>query len=276
MNGYWLAEKITKHHAKTFYFASHFLPRDKQKAACAIYAICRLSDDSVDASSDPKKQLDLARKNIEKAYAQKCLDNGIIGAFSEVVKKYQIPKVYFDELIKGMEMDITKNRYNDFNELHEYCYRVAGVIGLIMLRIFGTDDERAHQHAINLGVAMQLTNILRDIKEDYAMGRIYLPQDEMRQFGITEEYISNEKVNSKTISLLQFQIRRAQNYYMRAERGFSLIKDKRSRFVARIMGHIYQGILTAIERNNYNVFRWRANISIWGKIGRTLQALFLR
>jgi phytoene synthase len=276
MDGYAIAREITKKHAKTFYFASSYLPPKVQKAAYAVYAICRLTDDSIDLQQNPLQHLNEMKKNIEIAYGTPKAQDPLIAVFQETVQKYDIPKVYFDELIKGIAMDTVKNRYANFDELYDYCYKIAGVVGLIMLKVFGTKTDAAQQYAINLGIAMQLTNILRDIKEDYIRGKIYLPQEEMEQFGVTEEYIAAGKVNSKTIALLQFQMRRAQNYYMRAERGFSMISNVQSRFVARSMSHMYEGILTAIERNNYNVFKWHANVSIWGKIGRSLQVLSLR
>ena len=276
MNGYFIAKGITKKHAKTFYFASRFLPFHKQRAAYSVYALCRLSDDSVDNAINQRAELQEIRQKIAAAYTDEKINDPLVRAFQETVKQYDIPKVYFDELLSGMEMDIIKKRYANSSELYSYCYKVAGVIGLIMLKIFGTNDEKAQQYAVNLGIAMQLTNILRDIKEDYARGRVYIPQDEMAQFKVTEDYIAQEKVNSRTIALMQYEIRKAQNYYMRAERGFSLITDKRSRFVARAMSHMYEGILIAIERNCYNIFKWRANVSLWGKIGRTLQILSLR
>jgi phytoene synthase len=172
-----------------------------------------------------------------------------------------------------MYMDLHKDRYDNFTELYYYCYKVAGVIGLIMLKIFGYDKPDAEKHAVNLGIAMQLTNILRDIKEDFGRGRIYLPQDEMKKFGITQEYLSNEVANHSFESFLKFQIERARQYYAYAAEGIKMINCRRSRFVVCAMKDIYAAILSAIERNKYDVFSRRAQVGTAGKLKIALSVL---
>ena len=172
--GFNQARNITRQHAKTFYFASHALPLAKRKAAYAIYSICRVSDDSVDQPLlDSQTSLSLVRDQIDRSYAALELDDPLLLAFRKTILQYRIPKVYFNELLNGMAMDLKQTRYATFNELYTYCYRVAGVVGLTMLNVFGFTTPQAAKYAVKIGVAMQLTNIIRDVKEDFIRGRIF-------------------------------------------------------------------------------------------------------
>jgi len=273
--GYRSAQAITKKFAKTYYFASRFLPKDKRYAAYSIYAICRISDESVDDNkgiANTEKLMQI-KKDIDLVYAGAALDDNLLSVFKTAINRYQIPKDYFDKLIEGMEMDLNKQHYANFNELYEYCYRVAGVVGLIMLKIFGYNDPQAKQHAVSLGIAMQLTNILRDIKEDLQRGRIYLPEDEMRKFGVTESNIWEEKIDESFKDLLRFQIKRAREYYVNSSQGAKLINDAKSRFVVLAMKEIYSKILDAIEDNGYDVFSRRVQVSNIKKISIALEIL---
>ncbi len=269
------AGAITKKFARTFYFASHFLPQDKRNAAYSVYSICRLSDESVDTSSEKSREENLIRlkQKIEAAYADSALNDGLLEAFRLTVKNYGIPKKYFDELLKGMYMDLRKNRYENFDELYLYCYRVAGVVGLIMLKIFGYRDGSAENYAEKLGIAMQLTNILRDIKEDLEIDRIYLPRCELEQYGIPEKDLFARQANEKFINLLKFQIARARRYYKESLTGVKLITSPASRFVVLAMNEIYGGILNSIEKNNFDVFARRAYINNAQKIMIALKIL---
>jgi phytoene synthase len=187
-------------------------------------------------------------------------------AFRQTVRDYDIPRIYFDELLSGMQMDLDKKTYDSFSELYSYCYRVAGVVGLIMLQVFGFRDSRAREFAIDLGIAMQLTNILRYIKEDLARNRIYLPQEELRSFNVSLEQLQSEKIDANFIGLMKYQISRARQYYNNSEKGIALITCPYCRFVAKAMKEMYCGILDNIEQNNYDVFRRRACVSLPKKI----------
>lgn len=266
---------ITKKWAKTFYFASFLLSKEKRYASYAVYAICRACDHSVDDTTDDLKVQNLSkiRNEIEQAYHSAPLTKDTLIAFRETVNTYQIPKIYFDDLIDGMIMDLNKNRYENFTELRDYCYKVAGVVGLIMLKILGYEDKAAEQHAVNLGIAMQLTNILRDIKEDYALGRIYLPKSELDRFSVTEEMIAEGYLDARFKDLLVFQIKRARDHYQNATEGICLINNARSRLVVWTMADLYSGILKAIERNRYDVFSKRAYLSKFKKILRLIWIL---
>ena len=274
--GYKRAEQITKAYAKTFYFASHFLPRKERQAAYAVYAFCRISDETVDREVNPKidEYLHSLETQLKEVYGQIRLGNELLLAFRDTVEKYNIPKVYFDELLAGMRMDLRYHTYEHFNELYKYCYRVAGVVGLMMLKILSPGKSAAEKHAESLGIAMQLTNILRDIKEDYQRGRVYLPVDELRRFKIDEEDLLSGKVNNNFRQLMRFQIERARKYYQEAIPGIKMIKGFRSRLVVCCMKDIYAHILDIIEKNDYDVFKERARVSFTEKIWITLKTLF--
>jgi len=273
--GFQAAKRITIHYAKTFYFASHFLDREKRYAAYSIYAVCRISDNAVDDtdSCDGPGRLQRVEKNIKAAYSNQVLHDKILLAFRETINTYQIPEQYFDDLIQGMHLDLNKKRYDDFNELYDYCYKVAGVVGLIMLKIFGQTSKEANDYAVCLGIAMQLTNILRDIKEDYQRGRIYLAQDEMEKYGIAQNNIASEQIDEKFIHFMQFQIQRAKTYYEESSCGIPMIPNMRSRLVVCLMKEIYAGILTSIEKNNFDVFSRRARVCLFKKLLLTLKVL---
>lgn len=272
MRGFKEAEAITKKHARTFYFASRFLKKSKRSAAYAIYSLCRISDEAVDSTIDNQSAKNLIRlkEDINSAYSDSALESPLLQAFRQTVKNYRIPKEYFDKLIEGIHMDLEKSLYQNFEELYKYCYKVAGVVGLIMLRIFGCDNGKAKGYAVNLGIAMQLTNILRDIKEDYNRGRIYLPQEEMELFKVSQSDISDTKVSKNFKALLEFQIARARQYYTESAPGIKMLPDANSRFVVSVMAGIYSGILDSIEENNYDVLTKRAYV---GNVKKTITAL---
>ncbi|MFA5350469.1 MAG: phytoene/squalene synthase family protein [Candidatus Omnitrophota bacterium] len=276
--GFQEAKKITKKFAKTFYTASLFLPEEKKYASYAVYAICRLSDEAVDdlACSDREKSLQRLESKISASYTEKHFEEPLLAAFSQTVNKYKIPGEYFASLIKGMRMDLELKRYASFTLLYEYCYRVAGVVGLIMLKIFGYKNSSAEENAIKLGVAMQLTNILRDINEDLGRGRIYLPLDEMAKFNITERQLSEGRINKNLKDFLRFQISRCRKFYSDSLEGVKLINSPFCRFVVLCMKEIYAGILEKIEENNYNVFTVRAHVSKLRKIMIILKILLER
>lgn len=267
-NGIVLARDITRKYAKTFYFASHLLPKQQRLAAYSVYAICRISDDAVDNLDNTAKleSINNIKTKIESAFGQAKLTDELLLAFRETINKFKIPKEYFDTLIEGMFMDLEKTRYEDFSELHDYCYKVAGIVGLIMLKIYGYNNKGAEEYAVDLGIAMQLTNILRDVKEDFKRGRIYLPKEELNRFGVSEEDITSKRLNSNFKNLLKFQIERAKNYYKNSSLGIKMIGSLRSRLVVCAMRDMYAGILNSIEKNNYDVFSNRAYVNKLGKI----------
>lgn len=266
--GFSRSRSITREYAKSFYFVSRFLPRGKRYASYSLYAICRATDEAVDCRTDVPSRENLAKvkESIDSVYSDSRLESDLLRALRITVNQYRIPKHYFSQLLEGVYMDLNKKHYENFNELYSYCYHVAGVIGLMMLKIFGSQDPRAERHAVNLGIAMQLTNILRDIKEDYERGRIYLPRDEMEHFRVSESHISEENLDESFKALLRFNIRRAREYYANARPGIRMIDNARSRFVVCAMKEIYAGILYSIENNDYDIFSQRAHVNFAGKV----------
>lgn len=272
---YLAARDICKHHAKSFYFASFFLPKTKRYAAYAVYAFCRLLDDAVDENPG-NEAVEIARfeDTLEQVYnrtvpPQKTPAQTLaIEAFAETASVYSIPKQLFLDLSQGCRMDLTISRYQTWAELETYCYHVAGVVGLIMSCVFGLSDERAKQQAVQMGNAMQLTNILRDIKEDWDRGRVYLPQDEMARFGYGDADIAKSIVDDRFIKLLQFEIARARDLYAQGAAGLQSLTDDGSRFTAAAMGSIYSGILDAIEKQRYDVYSSRAHLNTLQKFAR--------
>jgi phytoene synthase len=254
---------ITRHHARTFYFASACLPRPTRAHAYAIYGFCRWADDGVDSALDRSEAADklgLAREALDLAYSDQPVAPGLL-AFRKTVRARSIPRDLFDALLDGMEMDLDVTRYATFAELDRYCYRVAGVVGLMMTHVFGYRSECCWPNALALGTAMQLTNILRDVAEDLDMGRIYLPQDELARFGVDEAQLREGRVDDAFRALMRFQVDRARRYYETAEAGIPWLVGDSSRLTVRVMGRVYGGILGAIERQGFDVFRGRARVS---------------
>ena len=198
---------ITRREAKNFYYAFVTLPPKKRRAIYAAYAFCRLCDDSVDQDvpiSEKLRLLDELRERLSATYSGNA--NGpVFTALAHAIDIYEIPEEYFQEVVSGVEMDLTKSRYQDFDELRTYCYRVASVVGLICIQIFGYSNVRAKEYAVDLGLAMQLTNILRDIKEDMDRDRVYLPLNEMEDYGCSIEDMAEGVVNQPFLDFMSFQ-----------------------------------------------------------------------
>ena len=260
-------EEITKSNAKNFYFAFKLLPQAKRLAIYATYAFCRICDDIVDCSDNNQsklyklQELESSFHNIE----TEKLHDPIFTALDDAISKFNIPKHYYLELISGVKSDITKNRFNNFDELSKYCYQVASVIGLICIEIFGYKDSIAKKYAIELGYAMQITNILRDLKEDSKMDRIYIPLDEIKQFNYSEFELKKFLKNKNFNLLMKFQADRAQKYYTKSKNLFPLI-NKDSQACTELMHGTYNRILNLITEHNFNVFDQRIKIRKTEKI----------
>jgi 15-cis-phytoene synthase len=263
----------TRHFAKTFYFASHVLPAEKRKAAFALYAFCRFTDEMADSPeavadrSHAARQLSAWRDRLDVVYSRVGLQDPKLRALQSTVMRYRIPKQYFADLIRGVEMDLTTSRFRTYAELDEYSYCVASTVGLMMTRVFSPDhEEEAFIHAIELGKAMQLTNILRDVGEDYGRGRIYLPQQDMQAFGVSEADLGMSLPGGNFARLMKFEIERARELYDWAEVGIPLLPDDGSRLCVKLMGRTYSRILDAIEKNNYDSLSRRAYVPPFKKL----------
>ncbi len=261
----------TRHHAKSFYFSSFLLPAEKRAAAFAVYAFCRCADDLVDAAGDSglasiHTNIDTLSAALDAVYEPSFLARHPRSAFGQTVQRYAIPKVYFNELIAGVSMDLTTFQYETYAELERYCYRVASVVGLMMTRVFGSTDTAALLYAAELGTAMQLTNILRDIRTDLDLSRIYLPQEDLLAFQYTEAEMKAHVINDRFIALMRFEIHRARALYASAERGIPYLTDDGSRTAAAAMGKIYSSILDEIEKHHYDIFSERRYVGTSRKI----------
>ncbi len=255
-------QAITKASSTNFYYAFLTLPPRKRHAIYATYAFCRLCDDIVD---DPDRretaELDLAglRAQLRAAYEGK--PTGPIWiALGDAQRRYGIPMSHFTDVIDGCEMDLTKSSYETFDELVQYCRRVASAPGLICIEVFGYSDERAVKYAIDLGIAMQLTNILRDVGEDARDGRVYLPNEELDKFGYSKSMLMAGTVDDSFRALAKFQIERARRYFESGARLFPLL-DRRSRACPRTMSSVYRQLLGRIEAVDYDVFSERISLS---------------
>ncbi len=267
--------KITLRFAKTFYFASIFLPAHKRNACYAVYAFCRYIDDLVDTNTASGSAVDAAaisrtisqwQERLDRVYAGELVDDAVMIAWADTLRRYNISRSLPDELIDGVMTDLRSSvRFDTFEELRGYCYKVASVVGLMTSEIFGYSDPDALEHAIDLGIAMQLTNILRDVGEDYANDRIYIPREELERFGLGERTIASRQVCAGFRSLMDFQIARAHQYYERADLGIAML-DRDSRLTVTLMSHNYRRILTEIEHNGYDVYSSRASVPLHRKL----------
>ncbi|MBI3317541.1 MAG: presqualene diphosphate synthase HpnD [Candidatus Omnitrophica bacterium] len=246
---------LTRASGSHFALGIRLLPVQKREAMEAVYAYCRAVDDAVDGNSDPalaRRELSLWRGQIAS------LENGfpvhpIAVALQRVLRRYQIPARHFEDLLQGMEMDLTRRRYATFEELRVYCEHVASVVGLISIGVFGCERPASGAYARNLGIALQMTNILRDLKSDAGRGRIYLPQEELR-FGVSEEEILEGKRSESFRRLMAFQCQRAKEFFRRAQESLEESGEKGKLLPARLMGAVYGALLTQIERSNYDVY----------------------
>lgn len=254
--------ELTATRGSNFLLPIRFLPPPKREAIETIYAFCRYSDDIVDEEADVKEkyrrlliwtgELQLALQGVSRF--------AFLNRLVSVIEKFNIPTHHFLDLLKGMEMDLMKNRYESFDELQQYCYRAASTVGLICAEVFGYHHERTKEYALNLGIALQLTNILRDIKTDAKKGRIYIPREDLRRFGYTEEELLSSTYNDRFRAMMEFECQRAHEFYKKAKS--CLAEDDKPLFTAaRAMGNIYYLLLLRIERARYDVFSKRIRLA---------------
>jgi phytoene synthase len=247
--------QLTRKSQSNFYYSFLFLSKEKREAMYAVYAFCRSVDDVADGNAqmcEKQTLLDEWRQELDRCYEGKP-EHPITIKLAQSLQKFPIPKEHFEELIAGVEMDLTYSRYPTFHELYEYCYRVAGVVGLMCIEIFGYRNPKAKDYAVNLGVALQLTNIMRDLKVDAERGRIYLPQDALARFGYHEGELLRGAYTPAFFELMRFVGSRARHYFHNA-RQLLAAEDRRSLFAAEIMGAIYFRLLETIETSGYRVF----------------------
>ena len=268
------AEVVTAEHSKSFHFASGLLPEEKRSAVRALYAFCRTVDDIVDESTDDEResQLDYWRGMIETGSFS---DNDLVAAaWADTLTRYHIPRHYALQLIDGVNRDLFQARYQTFDELATYCYGVASTVGLMSMYIVGFKNNDAVPYAIKLGVALQMTNILRDVGEDYRNGRLYLPREELAFYGIREEDIAEGRITDNWRQFMKFQLERTRHLYKDSWDGVKML-EREGQLAIGAASVFYQGILDDIEKHDYDVFTRRANLSAVSKVSR-IPALWLK
>ena len=254
-------QRLARSTGSNFYYAFLLLSRSKRQAIKNVYGFCRIIDDIVDespAGRDPAAELDRWREEIHACFqgwpstpfGERLLDS---------IEEFDLPKEPFLDLIDGMEMDLHYERYETFADLREYCYRVASAVGLICIEIFGYQSVRTREYAVNLGLALQLTNILRDLKEDVARNRIYIPMEDVDRFAYSEAGFRGNLFNSPFMELMKFEHSRAASYFERAAASLSG-EDRPSMFAAETMAAIYKELLGRIEAASYDVYRNRISV----------------
>jgi phytoene synthase len=260
----------TKQSGSNFYYSFLFLPRPRREAMYTIYALCRMVDSAVDdppPGSNPLEVLVTWRQEVSAAYrGHPTLPVTI--SLAAHLQKFDIPEQLIQELISGVEMDLTINRYATFSDLYPYCYRVASVVGLICLKIFKTQSPKAEDYAVNLGLAFQLTNMLRDLYSDAQENRVYLPQEDFQRFGYSVESLLAKQSSPALVEFMKFECARARSYYQQAHDILGTLpkSDQKALVVAEIMRGVYSTILHKIEAQNYPVFGPRTRVSSFQRL----------
>ncbi len=271
---------VTRRHSKSFFLSTELLPEAKRNAIRALYAFCRITDDIVDDSASDQRAALLDEWRTQARKPWQAQTDPVLLAWTWVRDRYHVPQRYAEELVDGCESDLFTTRYESWESLQHYCYLVASTVGLISMHIIGSDDDSdahldvAKKDAIDLGVALQLTNILRDVGEDFQRGRIYLPQEDLRQFGYTELDLANNVNDERFRRLMRFEMDRADALYNSSWRGIKHLSAD-GRFAVGAASLLYRGILGQIHANHYNVFTHRAHLTARQKITR-LPGIYMR
>lgn len=265
--------EVTRRSSSNFYYAFHLLPPEKRQALCAVYAFCRFVDDIADRSDpnwSPRDAIARWREEVAAVYAGRPT-HPISRALADAVQRYPLQQRYFQELITGVEMDLARRSYQTWADLRQYCYRVASTVGLLCIEIFGYENPSARQYAVDLGIAFQLTNILRDVREDAERGRVYLPRADLEQFDCSERDLLSGRYSPQVAALLAFECGRARAFYLRARSALAP-EDRRTLAPAEAMRLIYQRLLGRIEAQNFNVFGPRVTLPRYEKLSLALAA----
>jgi phytoene synthase len=260
---------FTNARTTNFYYSFLFLPPEKRRAIEAVYAFARRGDDAVDAGLSPAeaaKEVDHCRQDLEVCYG----DHGSwrfggssrpeLRALAEAVRRFKIPRSYFEDLILGLEMDLNGTHYTTFKDLSLYSYRVASTIGLMAIEIFGYRNPRTRDYAVNLGMALQFVNIVRDLGNDARRGRVYIPAEDLERFQVPTQALLEGRPSGRWAELMEFETGRARSYFQRARQALPA-EDRRSMLPAEIMAATYWRLLRRIERRKYDVFGKRVRLS---------------
>jgi len=264
--------RIARSRAKNFYDSFLLLSAQQRKAMCAIYAFMRYCDDLSDEPGATQAAIERWRAEMEEALEGRFSEHPLWPAFHHTVRRFGIPHDYFREMIDGVLSDLDPRRFESFEQLYRYCYQVASVVGLTTIHIFGFDTRSALPLAEKCGVAFQLTNILRDIREDAERGRVYLPAEDLRRFGVTEDALRAGDRSEAFVRLMRFEASRARTYYDESRPLLDLI-HQRSRSSLLALVSIYSRLLERIEGSNYDVFTRRVRLSPWEKSWIVVRAM---
>ena len=269
---YAYCQAVARRSSSNFYYAFHLLGPERRAALCAVYAFCRFVDDIADDAGrrDPALLLERWRAELARVFAGTA-EHPIGCALADAVRRFRLPQKPFLDLIDGVEMDLTRRRYETFDELYQYCYRVASTVGLLCIEIFGYQQPSARDYAVDLGIAFQLTNILRDVHEDAQRGRIYLPLEDLRRFDCTEADLLSGRFSPRVEALMAFECSRARTYYRRARTALAA-GDRSSLVAAEAMRSIYERLLDRIEARHFNVFGPKVTLPRYEKVTLALAA----
>ena len=269
-----LSATLTRRSRSNFYYAFLTLPRPRREALYAVYAFCRTVDDAVDLGGDAAAQREALRRWREDV--ARCFEPGpppappIARQLQAAVRAFPIPRAALEAIIDGCEMDLERVRYDTAEDIYPYCYRVASAVGLCCIEIFGYTDPRARDYAVQLGTALQLTNIMRDVGVDARAGRVYVPRQDLKEFGVGEEDLIEGRYSDRFSRLMAHQASRARQFYAAARASYPRV-DARSLVAAEIMGRIYYALLQEIERRRFRVFDARITVPAHRKVAIALR-----
>jgi phytoene synthase len=282
---YSVCRSIVRAEAKNFYYGFLVLPREKRDALSAVYAFMRhcddLSDEAGMAPAERRSRLDQWVEKLHYVLRGEPTDDPVLLALSDAVKRYEIPLLLLDKLAEGTAMDVIENaaagpiQYQTFEELYGYCYHVASVVGLICIKIFGYRDPAAELLAERCGIGFQLTNIIRDVKEDAAMGRVYLPEEDLRRFGRTARELNNGYDPVRFRPVLELEANRARDFYASAEQLLPLVSED-CRPGLWVLINVYRSLLEKIARNNYDVFGSKIRLTVFEKLAILSRGFYRR
>jgi 15-cis-phytoene synthase len=269
-----LSASLTRRSRSNFYYAFLTLPRARRDALYAVYAFCRLVDDVADLGRDPgaqRAELGRWRRDVARCFEPGPEpDHPVARQLAAAVRAYPIPRAALEAIVEGCEMDLARVRFDTAEDLYPYCYRVASAVGLCCIEIFGYTDPRARDYAVHLGTALQLTNILRDVGADARDGRVYLPQLDLKTFGVSEDDLVAGRHGEPFVRLMQHQAARARQFYAAAAAAYP-VADARSLVAAQIMGGIYRALLDEIEARRFAVFGERITVPARRKVAIALR-----
>jgi len=261
--------RVARTRAANFYYSFLLLSRDQKNAMCAIYAFMRFCDDLSDEEGGSRAAIERWRTELDEALAGRLPPNPIWPAFHDTVARYAIPHAYFHQMIDGVSSDLEPREIRTFEELYQYCYRVASVVGLTIIHVFGFESARALELAEKCGIAFQLTNILRDVREDAELGRVYLPSEDLERFGVESSRLEHDQ---HFVDLMRFEAARARSFYDESWPLLDLV-HRRSRPSLWALMRIYSRLLERIERSNYDVLDRRISLPVWEKLSIVGRAL---